>query len=428
MPYPWQYPKRLIPAVPAWCTCGFPMYLWHLYLAIIHWAGWGSSADPATLTVRRPGRRVLGQACRGLFAILWFEKVPKKGRVLISPLHHHSFIKMMKKTPERKLDVLIQEGLQLLEPTEGTAMDYDCVVLTQMLGRDYEYKWLAEWRKQNPNLLVINDRVQGGPLTQEDTSCSDVTLYSVGQDKIPNTMGGGYAICHHSDELCDWMVTETEKLPFETAWARLTFVLWKLPTIMLYNIKPFNRFCEFLGGVVLGLDRVEIVMGYRKKNPGFMHDGFMIRPSPALLQSMNSLSVEGEDARWEAMQVACTTRFKEFYTHIPEDLKETISMHNSDTACSYFFVRCPNIKKSRALLAEYGCFSAQNQTYLAANKRSQPLVNNMLTLPMLLHCTDEEVKTVAAAVVECWRTIEKDAEEVVDSGTGYGTAAWAGLE
>ena len=51
MPYPWQYPKRLIPAVPAWCTCGFPMYLWHLYLAIIHWAGWGSSADPATLTV-----------------------------------------------------------------------------------------------------------------------------------------------------------------------------------------------------------------------------------------------------------------------------------------------------------------------------------------------------------------------------------------
>ena len=113
---------------------------------------------------------------------------------------------MMKKTPERKLDVLIQEGLQLLEPTEGTAMDYDCVVLTQMLGRDYEFKWLAEWRKQNPNLLVINDRVQGGPLTQEDTSCSDVTLYSVGQDKIPNTMGGGYAICHHSDELCDWMV------------------------------------------------------------------------------------------------------------------------------------------------------------------------------------------------------------------------------
>ena len=42
---------------------------------------------------------------------------------------------MMKKTPERQLDVLIQDGLRLLEPTEGTATDYDCVVLTQMLGQ-----------------------------------------------------------------------------------------------------------------------------------------------------------------------------------------------------------------------------------------------------------------------------------------------------
>ena len=142
---------------------------------------------------------------------------------------------MMKKTPERQLDVIVQDGIRLLEPENATAMDYDCVVLTQMLGkrklqhlvntillerqcglaqccdpctssnrgsvasyliyadvrtfrwliimtgRDYEFPWLAEWRKQNPNLLVINDRVQGGPITREDKSCSDVSLYSVGK-------------------------------------------------------------------------------------------------------------------------------------------------------------------------------------------------------------------------------------------------------
>ena len=102
----------------------------------------------------------------------------------------------------------------------------DCVALVRpVAGRDYEFKWLAKWRKQNPNLLVINDRVQGGPLTQEDTSCSDVSLYSVGQDKIPNTMGGGYAEVHHSDEVFDFMVQETESLPFESAWDRLVFVV-----------------------------------------------------------------------------------------------------------------------------------------------------------------------------------------------------------
>ena len=143
---------------------------------------------------------------------------------------------------------------------------------------------------------------------------------------------------------------------------------------------------------------------------------------------MASLDGAGEDARWEAMQVACTDRFKKFYSHIPDELKDTVSMHGSNTACSYFFVRCPNIDASRALLAEYGCFTAANQTYLAANKRSQPLVKNMLTLPMLLHVTDEELKTIAEGVVECWRTIENDKEDVVDSGTGYGTAAWAGLD
>ena len=81
----------------------------------------------------------------------------------------------------------------------------------------------------------------------------------------------------------------------------------------------------------------------------------------------------------------------------------------------------------RELLAVKGILTIPNQTYLPANARSKPLVNNMLTLPMLMVMTDEEIKRCADAVVECWETIEEVVEPVVE-GTGYGTAAWAGLE
>jgi hypothetical protein len=75
--------------------------------------------------------------------------------------------------------VLRQEDDQLLEPAGKSGKDFDVVVLTQMLGRDYGCDWLLEWRRENPDLLVINDRVQGGRITQEDTRCASVGVVVV---------------------------------------------------------------------------------------------------------------------------------------------------------------------------------------------------------------------------------------------------------
>ena len=43
----------------------------------------------------------------------------------------------------------------------------------------------------------------------------------------------------------------------------------------------FCRFIEFVA-VTAGIPRCKIVDGYRKGNPGFMHDGYMIRLVTAL--------------------------------------------------------------------------------------------------------------------------------------------------
>ena len=150
------------------------------------------------------------------------------------------------------------------------------------------------------------------------------------------------------------------------------------------------------------------------------------RPCPALLHSMRVLEADGAMEKWESMQLACDNAFAKFFAFLPEDLKETVAMDGAQTACSYFFIRVPAMVPCREFLAEKGILTIPNQTYLPANARSKPLVNNMLTLPMLMVMTDNEIKRCADAVAECWATIEEEVEPVAE-GTGYGTAAWAGL-
>jgi len=404
--------KPLIPVVPAFATTGFITFFWHLWVAFKHLVGFGRSADPAKITVRGndPSKMmVFGQSCRSIFAVLWFRKIPDGSRVLVSPVHHHSFIRMIRSKPDREVTVLRQDGDSLLEPPGRSGKDFDVVVLTQMLGRDYELDWLLEWRRENPDLLVINDRVQGGLLTQEDTRFSDVSLYSLGQDKIPNTMGGGFAVVHHSEELWDYMVEQMETLPFESAWDRFMFVFNKIPTVLMYNARWFCKIVEFVF-TLLGFKRNMAVDFYRKANPGFMHGEYMIRPSPALIESFTALSSPGAFAHWEAMQVTCHEKMAKFWTFVPEELHEKVAITGCKTACSYFFVRVPDTKESRLRMQDEGILTIMNQTYLAADAASAVLVHNMITLPTFLALTDTDLERTADAIVQCWNTVP---EEVV---------------
>eukprot|EP00045_Choanoeca_perplexa_P005920 m.49728 g.49728 ORF g.49728 m.49728 type:complete len:418 (-) comp13366_c0_seq1:116-1369(-) len=385
-----------VPVVPAYCTSGFLAFFQHVWLAILHFLGLGPS-DPANWSVRRPGNRVLGQSCRGLFAIIWNNRVAPSARVLISPFHHHSFMRMMRKTGQ-ELVVMKADGATLHKPEKYGPNDFTTVVLTHMLGRDYECEWLMEWRKENPNLLVIEDRVQGGLLSQATPGLADVQLYSLGQDKIPNAMGGGYAIVPEDMELYNMMVNEVEKMPFESSWERLSFVLKKIPTICIYNSRLgcylLTKFAS-----LMNWDRNELTDSYRKKNPGFMHGGYMIRPSPALIQSIDTIA---KDEEWEAMQVKCTRKYRQFLAHIPEHLQDAIKVCKSDVSCCYFFIRLPDLDRSRTLMAKRGVITISNQTYLAADPDYADDIENMSTLPTFLVLDDEEIKYMADCMVECW--------------------------
>ena len=152
----------MIPVVPAYATAGILAFFQHLLVAFLHLLGLGKEA-PAKGSLRRlsDGSMVLGQTCRCLFYLLWNNYVAADARVLVSPFHHHSFKRMMTKTGQ-KLDACGIDGVKLLPPKGKTGKDYDVVVVTHLLGRDYDFAWIKEWRRENPNIFVIEDRVQVG--------------------------------------------------------------------------------------------------------------------------------------------------------------------------------------------------------------------------------------------------------------------------
>ncbi|EDQ89298.1 uncharacterized protein MONBRDRAFT_32492 [Monosiga brevicollis MX1] len=388
--------EPLIPVVPAYVTCGALTFLWHLLIAFLHLVGLGGS-DPRNWSVKRPRNVVLSQSCRCIFALIWKNWLKPDDVVLISPFHHHSFIRMMRSTGN-KLVVMDMDGQKLLPPKGYQAKDFAAVVVTQMLGRDYDAAWLKAWRAENKDLLIIEDRVQGDLISKEDETFADISLYSLGQDKIPNALGGGYGVVHNNPRLYDFLVREIEKLPFESAWERFSFILKKLPTLLIYN----SRFGCFLVERLLrlfGYGRTAAVDNYRKQNPGFMHGGYFIRPSPALIRSID---IMGDLSRWEVMQERCNVQYSKFLDQIPKRHLDNVRVCGSDNSCCYFFVKLPDLDESRQLLANRGIMTINNQTFLPAEDKVAYHLDNMCTLPTFLTLTDEELDAIAHAMTECW--------------------------
>eukprot|EP01147_Barroeca_monosierra_P001934 gene1934-5023_t len=305
----------------------------------------------------------------------------------------------------RDIVICQQEKNVLIEPKDGDPNEFFAVVITHMLGRDYQRSWLKKWKEKNPNLLIIEDRVQGGLIHEDDTAIADISLYSSGQDKLPNFMGGGFARVHSSthNSLYDDLAKELEMLPYETNFQRFVFLAKKIPTVLIYNWRPATYVIEKIASSLFGVDRCDLSDNYRKQNPGFMHEGFAIRPSPALLHSMDTILEElGE---WEIQQVQCTTLFRTLLSHMGPDVREHVKPFGADTSCCYFFVQLPDVVNSRKFLASRGVITISNQTYIALDKKDEHLLHGMVLLPSLFPLRPEEISWLAKQLSDVWHVI-----------------------
>lgn len=396
---------RLLPGAPAYATCGVAAFFYHLAISILHLLGLGRPC-PHKLGVRRDNNIVVAQSCRAIFYEIWGKMIPENARVLTNPFHHTSYVRIMGSS-NRNLVICGQRNNVLLEPENEDPKDFTAVVITHMLGRDFEAPWLKRWKEENPNLLLIEDRVQGGLLSDDKDSIYDVSLYSTGQDKLPNFMGGGFASVHSKTHprLYDELADAIEALPFESAWARVMFLVKKIPTVLIYNVPMVTRAVEWAMYTFFGFSRCDLTDTYRKKNPGFMHHGFAIRPSPALLQSMEPLL---DFAPWVEKQRDCTRRFRLFLSKLDPAVRPFVQPFGADTSCCYFFVSLPDFKRSRAMLGERGVITINNQTYVALAPEHAPALHGLTTLASMLAMNDEQIAQMAQFVSETWRTVGAD--------------------
>ena len=234
---------------------------------------------------------ISGFSCRSLFEIMMRNMKDDKKQFGISPIHHTSWRDIIQKyIPSEKITILelnskmSEIAIDKLEETEFEKIDI--VICTHMFGLDFDLSCL-ETLKEKYNWLVIEDRVQGGTLeTPFSHPVVDLSFYSMGMDKRPCALGGGYVnIRKGNEDIKNKILASLEELPLESRWCRMFSLIQKIPTYALYSYQSvFSVVCGILP--MIGVSLSSAIQGYRKKNPGFSHHNYLLKPNPALQTTM----------------------------------------------------------------------------------------------------------------------------------------------
>ena len=226
--------------------------------------------------------KIIGYSCRSLFEVCMMHYQKKDLVVVTTPLHHTSFRNIIERfvKPENIHILDLNEhfnGLGKIPEVERC----DLVVITHLFGQDMDLSKLVAFKKKH-NCIIIEDRVQGGSLNKEFShEVSDITIYSMAMDKRPIALGGGfmYVKNKHQKDI-KGLVKIVDELPVEKSITRFKELLKKIPTILLYNCRPF------LYSFISTLKLLNITKMYRKENPGFSRGYCLFKPSKGLLKSM----------------------------------------------------------------------------------------------------------------------------------------------
>lgn len=156
--------------------------------------------------------------------------------------------------------------------------------------------------------MIVEDRVLGGLYTKSFISDDiiDIMVGSMGMDKKPISLGGGYMHIrknlsfkfkikneNNDSESSDVTITDAElfnsmknrmlKYPKETNFGRLINISKRIPTYLMFNYHLalfIVRICfKIINLFGQKLDYYIFSKFYRKANPGFEHVGYLKNPS-----------------------------------------------------------------------------------------------------------------------------------------------------
>ncbi|MHA1397781.1 MAG: hypothetical protein ACTSSF_08750, partial [Candidatus Heimdallarchaeaceae archaeon] len=236
--------------------------------------------------------RILGYSCRSLFEVCMKFFLKEDLVLATTPLHHTSFRNIIEKyvKPENiKIIELNDKYNEIVKLPETERCDL--IVVTHLFGQDLDLSVLTDFKKKH-KCIIIEDRVQGGSLDKGFSSDSvDVAFYSMGMDKRPIALGGGFIYIKNSCEsLIQASINTIKNLPKERRINRFLELIKKVPTFLFYNSRLFIyltiKFLRFLHFFNKRITLLSFTNRYRTANPGFSHHKYMFYPSKPLFKSI----------------------------------------------------------------------------------------------------------------------------------------------
>ena len=393
------------------------------YIPISNSAFFGSVVDsfnpfrPDAFIKYKNKEAILGYSCRSLFDTImnYYKNKNNNLKILTTPIHHTSFRNIIEKYVEPNNIFILDMNESFNEitalPKSLKNNQIDLCIISHMFGQDLKMNVIKNFKINNPNCIIIEDRVQGGHFYKEFShDFIDIALYSTGMDKKPCALGGGFVYIknnfYKNEELKIYVKNKINNYPQQYFYHRIINLFKKIPTFLLYNSKLI------LGGIFkifnfFNIDINNFAAKYRKKYPGFFHNDYNKNPSNGTLTSIYKSLNRVSNIEYQYYSVS--NKFfnaldkntkKKFFPWVKNDYLltpyNTISVQNTDDFCN--FLKINNIISHKNPTWKIFNFEYNNSDYY------ETFNNSLVYIPSLPIMNDSEINFLANKINEYYQT------------------------
>lgn len=274
---------------------------------------------------------VYGYSCRSLFDIILSLLHKEDINYAITPIHHTSFKLIIERNIQNENIKIMDLNEKYNEIQKIDFTDINIVIITHLFGQDFDLNYITEQKKKH-NFIVLEDRVQGGSVNKPFShDCVDISFYSMGMDKRPVALGGGFVnIRKDLKVLCHSTVSSINNMKQESNIQRLFTLTKKIPTYLLYNYSSVFYYSSCILNI-FNINMCKAINGYRKANPGFDHNDYLLKPSYSLLKSMKN-----NKQNYKNIEILLQTKYNRFYQSINKTRKDVLVPWTKDTTLTMY--------------------------------------------------------------------------------------------